>query len=50
MGGLEPALAAERDGQLALFSTRDFAEGTAAFRGCRAAGRGRAAWLGLEHV
>lgn len=31
LGGLEPALAAERAGQLALFGTRDFAEGAAAF-------------------
>lgn len=31
LGGLEPALAAERAGQLALFATRDFAEGTSAF-------------------
>lgn len=31
LNGLEPALAAEREGQLALFATRDFAEGTTAF-------------------
>jgi enoyl-CoA hydratase/carnithine racemase len=31
LNGLEPALAAEREGQLALFATRDFAEGASAF-------------------
>ncbi|TDV37771.1 enoyl-CoA hydratase-related protein [Actinophytocola oryzae] len=36
LGGLESALEAERAGQLALFGTRDFAEGAAAFLGKRA--------------
>ncbi|MGW4826342.1 enoyl-CoA hydratase-related protein [Amycolatopsis japonica] len=36
LGGLDSALAAERAGQLALFATRDFAEGTAAFHEKRA--------------
>lgn len=36
LGGLDAALDRERDGQVALFSTEDFAEGAAAFMGKRA--------------
>lgn len=36
LGGLDAALDRERDGQVALFSTEDFAEGATAFMGKRA--------------